>query len=217
MAEASTTPIVPSAPEEWRAIPGYEGLYEASSHGRIRTLRFRNGCRNVLLAEPRQLRLCMANRYLIVGLYDVAKRRRTALVHVAVAAAFHGPRPPGMQAAHLDGNKLNNCAANIGYATPRENTQHKKTHLTQPRGERCYNCKLTDADVEEIRRIWRPRSDTGTTALARRYGVWPGTISAVVYGRLRPVTSNGSQPPRRPIRRGERSSGRDQRVATEPG
>lgn len=170
--------------EIWVPVDGTDDRYEVSSEGRVRALWFRNGWRNVRRAEPLILKAC-GPRYLLVGV-TIDGRRVTPHVHKLVAAAFHGPRPAGLHIAHLNGDARDNRAENLAYVTPTENEHHKHGHGTRLAGERCHNAKLTDDQVREIRRTVIPRHPVySVTALARKFGVWPGTISAVVNGRLR--------------------------------
>src|SRR4051812_35212522 len=118
--------------EGWRPVLGYEHLYEASTLGRIRRLpailnRGRRWAGRVM--RPRVDRF----GYLCVSLCKdgIASKRR---VHVIVAEAFHGPRPPGYHAAHLNGSKQNNAPSNLRWSTPKGNEQHKELHGTVARG-----------------------------------------------------------------------------------
>lgn len=85
-----------SADEEWRAVLGYEGLYEVSSHGRIRSLdrvsRFVDG--RVREHKGRMLQPA-TNRYQYIFLFPEKGPRKKFPVHGLVLAAFRGPRPSG--------------------------------------------------------------------------------------------------------------------------
>jgi hypothetical protein len=113
--------------EDWRPIPGHPG-YEASDHGRVRSI-------DRLIPDGRRLRgrvlkLFKANAYLYVSLGKSAKRG----VHRVVALAFFGLPPSSKhEAAHWDGNTLNNRASNIRWATRAENEQDKRRHGTYAR------------------------------------------------------------------------------------
>lgn len=104
--------------ETWMEIPGYEGLYEASSLGRIRSVlahpKGRTPANHVLAASTHR------NGYLNVGL-RTSTGRKVVGVHRLVAAAFHGAPDAGMEACHADGNKLNNHAVNLRWGTHSEN------------------------------------------------------------------------------------------------
>lgn len=90
--------------------------------------------------------------------------RRHVLVHVLVAELFLGPKPPGMEVNHRDGDKLNNAAGNLEYVTPSANVRHSidVLHTERAPGEKNANAKLTDADV----RYMRNRYDMGDATTA---------------------------------------------------
>ncbi|MBT2485796.1 MULTISPECIES: NUMOD4 motif-containing HNH endonuclease [unclassified Microbacterium] len=107
--------------ERWKAIPGYEGRYEASDMGRIRSLdriatlvdgRTRKQRGRILRPTKR--------RYWCVCLSEV-RPRKFATVHSLVLAAFVGPRPEGMVGRHLDDNRDDNGLANLAYGTQSDN------------------------------------------------------------------------------------------------
>lgn len=140
-------------PEEWRTVVGYEGIYEVSSTGRVRsvtrTVTWSDGrvreCPSIVLSHTR------GPGYAKVQLYR-NKSGRIHRVHVLVCEAFHGARPEGMVCCHSDGNKSNNHSDNVRWDTPRANTADAIAHGHVQRGERHHRAKLTQAQVDEIRR-----------------------------------------------------------------
>lgn len=107
--------------EEWRPVVGYEGLYEVSSHGRVRSLDRIAGVtpgakRN---RKGRLMKFKSRRRYLQVCLYPDRKYRS---LHVLVCEAFHGPKPfEGAVARHLNDDKRDNRSSNIAWGTQSEN------------------------------------------------------------------------------------------------
>jgi hypothetical protein len=97
--------------EEWRQVPSF-GDYIVSSEGRVRHRRVNAPILKGSLDKD--------------GYHQVFLSGRTLRVHAIVCETFHGPRPKGMQCAHLDGDKRNNSARNLKWATPAENNSHKK-------------------------------------------------------------------------------------------
>jgi hypothetical protein len=115
----------PSKPERWLPVVGYEGLYEVSDFGRVRSLP-RPGTQRggrILKLPPN------SGGYPVVSL-SRANRHVTRPVHVLVAAAFLGPRPNGMQVCHNDGHRTNAVLANLRYDTPGGNSQDMIRHGT---------------------------------------------------------------------------------------
>lgn len=100
----------------WKPIQGYEGFYEVSSEGRVRSLRGK---------KPRLLNINKTVAgYPHVGLVkrvDGLRRRFWYSVHRLVAAAFIGPCPDGYVVNHKDEDKANNLVSNLEYVTRREN------------------------------------------------------------------------------------------------
>lgn len=115
-------------PEEWRPVAGYEGSYEVSDHGNVRSIDrmiinkigYKQRYRGKLLA-PR----ATAEGYLRVGLPHADKR-----IHRLVLEAFVGPCPEGMEACHNDGNPANNHLGNLRWDTPSANNYDQVRHGT---------------------------------------------------------------------------------------
>ena len=105
--------------EEWRAIPGWEGLYEASDKGRVRSLdRIDNQGHHL---KGRILKQTPNKRgYPCVNLRDNG-RRRMAPVHQVVVEAFIGPRPDGAEVCHWNDVKTDNRLENLRYDTSSAN------------------------------------------------------------------------------------------------
>lgn len=109
--------------EEWRPVLGWEGRYDVSSLGRVRSVRQRR------LMTPN----ANAGGYLVVSLHRGGKKTNR-LVHRLVADAFLPADLARPRVNHIDGGKLNNAAVNLEWCTDLENTQHAiATGLWNPR------------------------------------------------------------------------------------
>lgn len=98
--------------EEWRDIPGYNGWYQISDWGRIRTWRA-NGARDARLKEPKIIKANITQRLATVCLTaDDANRKRRGVMRL-MAEVWLGGLPPGMRTIHKDGNIENNSRWNI--------------------------------------------------------------------------------------------------------
>jgi hypothetical protein len=96
----------------------------------------------VLKSGYRQFKLCTFD-----GRQELVRANRL------VAETFLGPPPSDEhQAAHNDGVKLNNCAGNLRWATPKENAADQDLHGTRRRGELVPTAKLTNEQAAHIRR-----------------------------------------------------------------
>jgi hypothetical protein len=170
----------PSAAETWNRSPSFPD-YEISSEGRVRRLTSRTSTR-----AGRIIKAILHYRgYLQHGL---AKDRKTVTVRLnrLVCEAFHGKCPSRQhEAAHLDGDRSNNRASNLRWATKLENEADKDRHVNRPRGTAMRNAKLTEDVVAEIRRLAQSKS-FNVKETAARLGVSKGNIRHVVKGRSWP-------------------------------
>ena len=114
---------------EWRALPGWEGHYEVSDEGQVRSVVriIRQGRR--VGGRILKLRPSWSTGYLTVDLILNGKRN-SMTVHKAVMLTFVGPRPEKQDVRHLDGNPANNHLANLAYGTRSENNLDAVRHGT---------------------------------------------------------------------------------------
>lgn len=168
-----------TAGESWRPVPGYPG-YEASSLGRIRSFRSRNG-RGQLVKQPHLLRQSpmLGKPYHQVTL-SIDGSRKQMRVHLLVALAFHGSRPgTDYVVCHSDGNPANNQASNIRWDTPKGNSADQVVHGTRPCGSKSHLAKLTDAQVLEVKNALPGWSRGMGLHFAKKFGVAPSAISNI--------------------------------------
>lgn len=134
--------------EVWKDIVGYEGLYQVSNMGRVKSLREWNGNRHKAQYREREHILNPTdngNGYLIIGLRNGAKRKNH-YIHRLVAAAFI-PNPNGLKYVnHLDYDKRNNAVDNLEWCTQRENILYSVEHMRKP-----HNNKLPSTGERYIR------------------------------------------------------------------
>jgi hypothetical protein len=109
--------------EVWIPVPGFEGCYEVSNHGRVRSIR-RKGAPGGLIAQR-----LGSGGYRSVGLCRHG-RTRIVRVHILVLSAFAGPRPSGQVVRHLDGNPENNHLGNLAWGTYGDNLDDSVAHGT---------------------------------------------------------------------------------------
>lgn len=108
--------------EEWRDIKGYEGKYQISNLGRVRSIRIRaftekeNGYRYVTLNKD--------------GI------NRNFFIHRLVAEAFLGGIPTGYVVNHIDYDRANNCLDNLEIITQKENVWHSIHRMRKPRPDK---------------------------------------------------------------------------------
>jgi DNA-binding transcriptional regulator YiaG len=167
--------------EEWRPVLEYEGRYEVSDLGRVRTL-IPKGRKRTLSAEGVLSPGPATKGYLFVHLRtESGGKPRNHFVHRLVSEAFRGPLAPGQQVNHVKGIKADNRLAKLEATTSGENNVHAlRMGLRKPgapKGIASPNSKLTDDEVREIRGM---EGRASQTVLARRFGVSQPVISAVL-------------------------------------
>jgi hypothetical protein len=116
--------------EQWRAVPGYEGLYEVSDQGRVKSVEREvpHGYLGSKRVAQRIMKAPLNNRgYYMVRLCRRAKYENFT-VHRLVMLAFVGERPNGLAVRHLNGNSRDNRLTNLAYGTYAENNQDIVDH-----------------------------------------------------------------------------------------
>lgn len=142
--------------EVWRPVVGYEGLYEVSNLGRIRSLEATvRGPHGSKQRKPAALLIIyMGGNYPTVKLHRNDKGK-TIRVHRIVLEAFVGPCPKGMECRHFpDGNHTNNRLDNLSWGTKKENAADRELQGQTQRGESNRMAKLTVEVVRKIRELY---------------------------------------------------------------
>lgn len=104
--------------EIWKDITGYEGLYQVSDQGRVKSLK-RKGCKKERVLKP----AVDQGGYLIVTLSD-GEKRKNFKVHRIVCEAFHENHDEKTQVNHINEIKTDNRACNLEWCTAKENINH---------------------------------------------------------------------------------------------
>lgn len=168
--------------EAWRAVVGFEGLYEVSSLGQIRSLPRRVPCRGGMRTSPaKTLKPTKTNH----GYAEVALCRNGSpavrYVHAIVLEAFVGPRPLGMQGCHFNGDKQDNRLENLRWDSRKANFADSRRLGEISRGSAHPTSKLKEADIPDIRKLCAAGLSQRT--IADKYGVTQSAISAIARGR----------------------------------
>ena len=120
--------------EEFRSIPGYEGYYEVSNFGNVKSLKREfliNGKYPSTVKEKILRQTLNKDGYYRILLYKDGKREQFN-IHILVAMVFLGHVPDGHKIVvdHIDNNKLNNNLTNLQLITHRENISKDKKNGT---------------------------------------------------------------------------------------
>lgn len=147
-------------PEVWRPVVGYEGRYEVSNFGRVKSIAGR--FKTHLILKPRIDR----RGYSIVFIgYGNTKR-----IHRLVLEAFVGECPEGMECAHANGVRTDNRLENLRWATHKENSHDRLLHGTHPRGDSHVSSRLSAEKVVAMRHDYASGKFTHDQ-MAAKYGV----------------------------------------------
>lgn len=140
--------------ELFKDIPGYEGLYQVSNLGQIKSIgRIDRRGRNKL-AEKIFSPVNTRNGYLQIKLHLDGKAKG-AYIHRLVAATFISNPLKKPQVNHMNGNKLDNRAGNLEWCSAKENTAHAiETGLRQICRSSNGTSKLTSDEVRSIRKLY---------------------------------------------------------------
>lgn len=166
--------------EIWKDIIGYEGKYQVSSTGAVRSLDrlVKNPRGNGQLQPVKGVVLKQGNN---LGYRQVRLCGRTMLVHRLVLAAFVANTREGIQVNHKNGNRADNRIENLEWVTPRENVLYSFRVLKRVplRGDKVGGAKFTDEKVRHIRRAYAAGGIT-QEQLAAQFGVMRRTIGKIV-------------------------------------
>lgn len=187
--------------EVWKDIPGFEGLYQASNLGRVRSLdrnvfqlnRGTYPCVRFLkgkILKP----LDNGNGYLYVHLGKGKKA-----IHRLVLNTFSPNKKSNkLHVNHKDFNKYNNTLSNLEWVTCHQNNQHllKNKKVNFSKGENKHNSKLTNSDVIQIKKMLREnewykknvsRNKLGKPTkkeIANKFNINPSVISQISKNRI---------------------------------
>ena len=170
--------------EEWKDIPRFDGCYQVSNFGNVRS--FSVSHKGFRRKEPKARALSLTHDgYQKVRLVANGKDI-TVRIHRLVAEMFV-PNPDGKETVnHIDGNKQNNRADNLEWADRTEQLDHAYRMGLKVAKKGCDNSqsKLTPEQVNAIRAEYKKGSrEFSSVKLGRKYGVSHRVILLIVKGK----------------------------------
>lgn len=166
--------------EHWRDIVGYEGYYQVSDMGRIKSLDRvvidKRGFEKRIHERIMKQEVC--HSYFTVHFRKNCTDKRF-FVHRLVASCFLDDYKQDLEVNHIDGNKLNNVIENLEIVTKIENIRHAiRTGLLKQYGEDSVKSKFSNAQADIIRTEYQ--NGAMQEELANKYGVAISTIGKII-------------------------------------
>lgn len=164
--------------EYWKPVPGYEGRYEVSDHGRVRSLNYRH-TGQIRVLRPKKTR----DYYLRINLCKdgVVKTFR---VHRLVWTAFVGEIPEGYELDHINATPSDNRLSNLRCVTCKQNHENPITNQRHADACRAANKKRCSKSIVQLDKTtgqvikrWECMHD-----VERELGIANGTISLCCNG-----------------------------------
>ncbi len=137
--------------EQWKPVSITKGgvRYEASNHGRIRSVGFECPCGRKHRGRILKQRVVCAKGLFKGHLYVTIDRPRG--VHTLVADAFLGPRPRGLVVCHNNGDSFDNRPENLRYDSQKENIRDTIRHGSARIGAKNHGSRLSAGEVDRVK------------------------------------------------------------------
>lgn len=179
--------LVDGEQEVWLPVVGYEGLYEVSSLGGVRSLdrieavpEGRHSTSWTRIRRGKVLRQRVSNTGYLQTMLSKDGKSKNRLVHRIVAESFLPETKVKMEVNHKDGDRLNNNSLNLEWVTRRENALHSTRVLKKNKGSQSGTSKLTEHDVLEI--VSEYENGRTLTDIAAKFDVTIHCVYRIVRG-----------------------------------
>lgn len=170
--------------EKWKNVKGYEGKYQVSNMGRVRSVtrklphkRLGSWVRKGVLLKQETMK-----GYLYTDTNHQGLKKKHA-IHRLVALAFIPNIEEKPFVNHKDADKKNNRKENLEWVTAKENSKHAQGLDLFRRGQEHAGAKFSDDEVRKIRKDFAG-GEISQKDMAKRYGVHRATIGRIIQRKL---------------------------------
>jgi len=171
--------------EIWKDILGYEGLYQISNLGRVKSLRrshyYSKGIGGIRTNKERILGGSIGGRGVLYKRVNLRKDEINRILHVHRLVLMHFDRMPkiGEECNHIDFNPLNNRIDNLEWLTHSKNQLHSGARLSKAKtGENHPRAIVTNEEAIDIKRM--RKQGIKYKEIAEKYGLLPNTCFCIV-------------------------------------
>jgi hypothetical protein len=167
--------------EIWKDIKGYEGLYQVSNQGRIKSFpRKVNFGRSWRMTKEKFLSPALdSNNYPFVTL-SVTQKHFHLSIHRAVAEAFLDNPKELREVNHINGCKIDNYVENLEWISSSDNKYHALDNDLKAHGQDCSFSKLTNEDVFKIKSL---RNTMSQLAIAKQFNISQAQVCRIQTGK----------------------------------
>lgn len=171
--------------EEWRDIKDFEGYYQVSNTGKVRSLSrvitYRDG--RVCRFKEKILKICVDKKGYCVVYLSMQSKKFTRKVHRLVASSFLVNNESKPQINHIDCDKENNCADNLEWCNNSENQKHafKNGLNIAKKGSQKPNASIDETMAKKIKAELIMRR--GIKMTAEKFGVSKHVVSDISRGK----------------------------------
>ena len=163
--------------EIWKDVKGYEGEYQISNKGRLKSIRYIEKYSGIV---EKVMKPGNNGRGYMTTMIGRNGNVKSVKIHRLVAEAFI-PNPENLpEVNHIDGNKKNNCVENLEWVTHQGNMVHAYATKLNVK-----NSKLSRYEIQNMRERYIPKDQKyGIQAFAKRYGMSSSHITRIIHGEV---------------------------------